>query len=97
MAYKIVWSNTAKEWLNEQVTFLDENNYPGILENLLESIQKKVKVIQQFPEAGRLSSKKNTRYVKVDKNYHLFYIIKKDNILLLDFFDTRQNPTKRPF
>jgi plasmid stabilization system protein ParE len=65
---------------------------------LAKDIDKKLKQLSKYPETGRPSlSDPEIRFVKIGKNTELYYMFDGTIIQLLDFFDTRQDPTKRPF
>ncbi|WP_184546317.1 type II toxin-antitoxin system RelE/ParE family toxin [Mucilaginibacter sp. FT3.2] len=54
-----------------------------------------VKILQNFPELGRLSNtKKQMRFFVAHKRLKIYYRIKNDKIIILRLFDTRQHPDK---
>lgn len=97
MAIVIRWTATAEDGLDEILAYLEEHDFEVSLKKLLKEIDKKLKRLSYFPESGRISHKKGIRLVKVDKNINMYYFFDGSNIEILDFFDTRQNPSKRPF
>ena len=97
MAIVIRWTATAEDGLDEILAYLEEHDFEVSLKKLLKEIDKKLKRLSDFPESGRISHKKGIRLVKVDKNINMYYFFDGNNIEILDFFDTRQNPSKRPF
>ncbi len=93
MAFVITWT----AWLDNQVNYLEENGFHKILKGLIKGIDKALKTMTNFPESGTSTSKREVRKMNIDKNTVVFYKIEARNIIILTFFDTRQNPTKRPF
>ncbi|NPA36627.1 MAG: type II toxin-antitoxin system RelE/ParE family toxin [Chlorobi bacterium] len=54
--------------------------------------------VYDFPEIGTLENKeKGISGFTIVKQVNLFYRIKEDKIILLTFFDNRQNPKRKKF
>ena len=54
-------------------------------------------LLQEFPEIGTLEhAEKQIRGFQLSKQIRVFYRIKGARIIILAFFDVRQNPTKKP-
>ncbi|WP_439696354.1 type II toxin-antitoxin system RelE/ParE family toxin [Mucilaginibacter sp. AW1-7] len=54
-----------------------------------------VKVLQNFPELGRLSNtRKPMRFFVAHKRLKIYYRIKADKIVILRLYDTRQHPNR---
>jgi plasmid stabilization system protein ParE len=54
-------------------------------------------LLEQFPEAGTLEvPEKQIRSFLLVKQIRVFYRVKGNQIILLSFFDVRQNPRKKP-
>ena len=96
MALKITWSKRA------------EKNFEKIQEYLLAEWGEKVAIaftkkvfdfldiLSEFPEIGTIeNNEKGIRGFTIVKQVNLFYRIKENNIILLTFFDNRQNPKKK--
>ena len=86
-----------------------EKNYRSIKEYIIQEWGEKVgeafeqKVIdfldllEDFPEIGTLELMDKMIYgFQLTKQIRLFYRIKRDKIIILSFFDVRQNPKKKP-
>ena len=57
-----------------------------------------IKRIAINPSIGRLSNKiTNIRSVPVTKHNRIYYSVVSDTIILLELFETKQNPTKNRF
>ncbi len=55
------------------------------------------KILENYPEIGRLEIKEKRIYAYcLTKQTTIFYRIKGEQIIVLVFFDTRKNPSKRP-
>jgi len=54
-------------------------------------------ILQSYPEIGKPEKPKTDLFsVVITHQTTLFYRVKSDKIILLMFFDTRRNPTRRP-
>lgn len=55
-------------------------------------------ILENFPEIGSLEfPQKNIRGFQLTPHNRVFYAIRKSHILILAFFDVRQNPRKKNF
>jgi plasmid stabilization system protein ParE len=98
MALKIRWTPKAVTWLDTQLTYWEDNELPSAAAKFSKDLHKKLNRLSNYPETGRATSSfKKIRFVIVDKRYDLFYRVNVDNIVLLSFFDTRQDPKNRPY
>lgn len=62
-----------------------------------EKTQDFTRILIEFPEMGTLEIKeKNLRGFQLTKQTRVFYRVKKDSIVILTLFDSRQNPKKKP-
>ena len=56
-----------------------------------------LELLERFPELGTLEvAEKNIRGFQISQQTRIFYRINKDHISLLTFFDSRQDPKKKP-
>jgi plasmid stabilization system protein ParE len=97
MALKVIWSDEAKESLQNIVTYLEENwtkkelnSFSGILENQLSIICNNPKT---YKKSERLLG---TRECLLTKHNSLFYMANKENVLIVTVWDNRQEPSKLP-
>ena len=94
--YPIIWSPTAKisyygilEYLDEKWTFRE-------IEAFVNRTEEAIGHICKNPLLYPYSKESDTHKCVLVKQVSLFYRIKEDNIELLVFWDTRQNPAKIP-
>jgi plasmid stabilization system protein ParE len=97
MAYVIEWTLHAQDELNEAYNYLEENwtsreiaRFSGLLED-------KLSLILKFPFIYSASTqKKSVRRCVVSKQSSLYYQvdIKTERVVVLSFFDNRQDPNK---
>ena len=84
-SYRSIYNYIAIEW-GEKVAIAFEQKTIDFI-NLLKN----------FPEIGISEvPEKQIHSFRLTRQTRIFYRIKKDHILILTFFDTRQSPTKKP-
>lgn len=95
--------------MNVFLTKRAEGNYKSIRkfiskewgENIALAFEQKTKdffdLIELFPELGSVEfAPKEIRGFQLTKQTRVFYRIKNQQIIILSFFDVRQNPKKKP-
>ena len=98
MAYQIIWTENAREDLKSIVEYLKAEWSVTIAENFLNECNSKIDLISHFPEIGIKSNESEAIHrILITKHNALYYLLEKNKITLLDFFDTRQNPEKNMF
>lgn len=91
---KIVWTETAAKQRSEILRYWTERNKTTTYaEKLIEITAKHLKVISKNPEAF-----KETEFVEVRESamghFSLYYKITADQIIVMGFWDNRQDPKK---
>ena len=99
MVKGVKWSPKAVEQYQGIVEYFVENVSTNSAEKWLEIFWEKIEFVSTYPETGRKAENNNlVQFVNFAKNYRLYYRVQSDSILkVLAIFDTRQNPSKRPF
>lgn len=95
--------------MNAFLTKRAERNYKSIRqfiseewgENVASAFQQKTKdffdLVELFPELGSIEyTPKKIRGFQLTKHTRVFYRIKNQQIIILSFFDVRQDPEKKP-
>lgn len=97
MALIVRWNKRAKTSFDKTVDYL-ENEW-GI-ESAIKFVRKVNRVLillQSYPEVGREENLKTDLFsIVIVKQITLFYRLRSNTIILLNFFDTRKNPVKKP-
>ncbi len=94
---KITWSAQAKRDYYKILDYLHENWGINEVKSYIDKTEEVLKVIREQPQAFIESTKrKNVRKGFVTRHNSLFYKVKtqKKEIVLLTFWDNRQNPDK---
>ena len=64
-----------------------------VTKNFVKKVYDFLDVLSEFPEIGSIeNNEKGIRGFTIVKQINIFYRIKGETIILLDFFDNRQNP-----
>ncbi len=94
---KIFWTKRAEKRFSGIVDYL-RNEWGGkVKDAFVQKTDDFLKLLERFPEIGSVEvEEKNIRGYTLTKHNRVFYRIKKDKIILLTFFDTRQNPKRKP-
>lgn len=91
----IVWTSRASEELNDILEFyINRNKSTSYAEQLLDLIDKNLLLVQKFPEIGRITEDQRSR-ILVIKEFLLIYEISDNKIVILSFWDGKQNPEQR--
>lgn len=98
MPLKVSWHKDALGDFLEIVEYFENEGLIMASENFRDKVKAKVDFINSYPGAGRPTLKhKNLRYILVDKHRRMYYRFIRKTLTILAFFDSRQDPSKRPF
>lgn len=93
MALKVVWTKTAQSDRKNVFEFWNErNDSREYSQNLNQQIKKKIELTKYYPEAGLSTNLKSIRFHLIDRHFKLFYRAESNRIIILRFWDVRQNP-----
>ena len=99
MALKIQWSRKADQSFDEIINYLKNEWGENTARKFVKQTFQFLSILSEFPKIGPLQvNKKDIRGFTLNKRVLVFYTIKKETIVLLDFFQTAQNPpnTEQP-
>jgi plasmid stabilization system protein ParE len=98
MVTQIIWTPKAERTFDRITTYLQKKASYAICERFVEAVYGKIDIIIEHPEIGRPTlASDSIRYINVDKFHQIFYRFDGNILLLLAFFDTLQDPKKRPY
>ena len=97
MAKKIIWSTRAVNSFDKIIKYLEKNWTKKEIEKLILTTQKVLQQIESESIKFKSSGKKDIHEVLITKHNLLIYRLKKNQIDLLVFYDTRQHPKKKKF
>lgn len=93
--YKIHYTDRASKDQQDLYEYLLEEWGMQTVKKLDAKIEKSLRLIAQRPEMYPASQQTSIRRCVISKQTSLYYRVKKYNIELLTFFDTRQDPKKQ--
>ena len=95
---RIEWSQTSLNEIIQALNYLKIEVSAESAQRLADLIKKKVSMLETNRVEGRqVPSKKTIRFVLVGKNHRLYYRKQGLTLYITRFYDTRQNPNKRPY
>jgi plasmid stabilization system protein ParE len=98
MVTKIVWRKKALRQLNETAEFLQNEYSLQTANNFVGKIMKSIERVSKNPDSYRKAPRtKSVYFINFDKHKQMFYRIEGKTLFISAFFDTRQDPSKRPF
>jgi plasmid stabilization system protein ParE len=96
MALKIVWSSRAKLKFDLIISYLIKEWGEKSAKQFICKVFDFLEILSEYPEIGSVENKiKSIRGFTIVKHVNIYYRIKGDSIILILFFDNRQNPKKR--
>ncbi len=98
MALEVKWSIRADRKFDKILDYLLTEWGDRVTRNFVKKVYDFLEILSEYPEIGSIENKeKGIRGFTIVKQITLFYRIKEETIILLDFFDNRQNPKKKRF
>jgi len=98
MASVILWTNRADKKFDRILEYLMVEWGETVTKSFVKNIYDFLDILADFPEIGTLEIKdKGIRGYTIIEQINIFYKIDGDRIILLDFFDNRQNAKKKRF
>lgn len=96
MARRLIWSIEARNSRKSIFEYWNNRNKSKIYSNKLNSLyNENLKIVLKLPEFGHQTYKENTKFIIVS-HFEIFYKITPKEIVVLDIWDTRQNPKNFP-
>jgi plasmid stabilization system protein ParE len=98
MALRIQWSKRADQKFDKILEYLILEWGEIVTQNFVGKVYGFVDFLAEYPDIGTIENReKGIRGFTINKQINIFYKVKRENIVLLDFFDNRQNPKKKRF
>ncbi|MGF1585499.1 MAG: type II toxin-antitoxin system RelE/ParE family toxin [Bacteroidales bacterium] len=96
MALKIKWSKRADNSFDRIIVYLHAEWGEQVVQAFVRKTYDFLEILAEFPEIGSMQfQKKAIRGFVLIKQVIVFYKVQGNSIILIDFFDTRQNPQKK--
>ena len=98
MAFQIVWSKRSVEKFDKIIAYLIKEWGEKVTVSFVKKVYDFIDLIAEYPEIGTLENReKNIRGFIIVKQICIFYKVSQETIIILSFFDTRQNPKRKRF
>jgi len=93
MALEIFWSKKADKSFDTIIEYLENNWGENSVKQFTQKTFDFLNILSEYSEIGSLEYKRlNIRAFVLVEQITLFYQLKKSKIILLNFYDNRQNP-----
>ncbi len=98
MALELVWSKRADKKFDKIIDYLLKEWGEKTTSAFIKKVYDFLDLLVEFPEMGSFADKRlNVRGFTIVKQINIYYQIKKDRIIILNFFDNRQGPKRKRF
>ncbi len=98
MALTIYWSKRADNKFDKIIDYLEGEWGETVTKAFVKKVYDFLDILIEFPEIGGIEHiERNIRGFVIVKQLTIFYKIKEDKIILLNFFDNRQNPKTKKY
>jgi plasmid stabilization system protein ParE len=98
MALEIEWSKKADRKFDEILQYLIDNWGEKPTKAFVKKVYDFLDILVEFPQIGSIEHKeKGIRGFTIMKQINVFYKLRGNKIILLDFFDNRKAPAKKRF
>lgn len=96
MALKVRWTKRADQKFANIIDYLNYEWGENSARSFAKTVINLLELLKEFPEIGGMeNAEKNIRGFVIVKQLTLFYRVKKNEIIILNFFDNRQHPAKK--
>ncbi len=98
MALEIYWTKRADKKFDNIIEYLFNEWGESVTKAFTRKVYDFLDILSEFPEIGTMENKgKGIRGFTIVKQVNIFYRISGNKVILLNFFDNRQNPGKKRF
>ena len=98
MVKLITWSDESDETFEAMVSYFQEQYSLKTATKFADAVYAKIDILILYPDIGRPSTKNpSIKIVNIDKNIVMFYRFDGYELLIVDFFNTRQDPNLRKY
>ena len=94
---RLIWTRTARNRLAEILDYIEKEFGKSARQQFRSKTKEFTTLLKEFPEMGSIEIRdKKIRGFQLTRQTRVFYRLKENRITLLTFFDSRQNPRKKP-
>jgi plasmid stabilization system protein ParE len=96
MVRRLIWSVEARQSRKNIFDYWNSRNHSKIYSRKLNFLfNSNLKIVVQLPEFGNATIRENSKFIIVS-HFEIIYKITPNEIVVLDIWDTRQNPQNFP-
>jgi len=98
MALEIVWTKRADKKFDKIIEYLSMTWGEKVTASFVKKVYDFLDILTEFPEIGTLEHKdRNIRGFTIIKQVNVFYKVTRNKIIILNFFDNKQDPSKKRY
>jgi plasmid stabilization system protein ParE len=98
MARRVVWTKRATTNFKRIIIYLEDNWGSKVTRDFVKKSFRVIELIQDYPQLGSLEDREKGIYgFLITTHNRLFYRLSEDQLIILNFFDTRQGTLKTRF
>ncbi|ASB50974.1 type II toxin-antitoxin system RelE/ParE family toxin [Alkalitalea saponilacus] len=98
MALELKWTKRADKKFDRTLEYLSTEWGDQVTKSFVGKVYDFLDLLIDYPKLGSIENKeKGIRGFSIIKQINIFYRIKGNTIIILDFFDNRQNQKKKKF
>ena len=96
MALQVVVSKRAAKNLDKILAYIHSEFGENITIKITKKVFSCIELIAEFPDVGTVEVKENgIRGFLIKRQLKIFYRVKKNRLIIINLFDTRQHPKKK--
>ena len=94
---RLIWTKTARSRFAEILNYIEEEFGESARQQFRSKTKEFTTLLKEFPEMGAVEIRdKKIRGFQLTRQTRVFYRLSDNRITLLTFFDSRQDPRKKP-
>ena len=98
MALEVFWTKQADRKFDKITAYLSLQWNEQVTGTFVKKVYSFLDILSEFPEIRTIENQeKGISGFTIAKQINVFYLVRDGKIILLDFFDNRQNPEKKKF
>jgi len=98
MALEVFWSKRADKRFDSIITYLETNWGEHTVSLFVKKVYEFLEFVSEFPEIGSIEKEDlNIRGFAIIKQITIFYQLRDQRIIILNFYDNRQRPRRKRF
>ncbi len=98
MALAVFWSKRADKKFDKIIGYIEEEWGKHTASLFVKKVYDFLDILSEFPEIGTVEKKDlNIRGFVIVAHLTVFYQIREDKIIILNFYDNRQNPKQKRY